>query len=689
MQPPPPFPPVAPGQSAEAPASAPTGSTSAPPPLLADEYLPPADARPARTDDEDAYVLRRPPRTESAGWGLLIGAFGIATLLLAIAVGVLFVYRDRLQGPPETEVIAVEVEEGNDASAASTGSDSVATESTGEKFVPKLKPEELDFRREMLAPYLLVARSDGAAGPKSATGILADAAGHVALPMSSVRGAEAVWVSPTVAGREANPDDAERSPGAVAVDREADWLLIAAPPVAGAPVGSLPRAFDKLPDKGDRLIVAGATERGAVQAFECEVRDAPQAESIDDATRRALESRGWNVERFAWRRVGPVAASLRPGAGVFSLDGVWIGLVASRTPDGKELLMATGPELSSMFASIGPPTPGFLRLDAGVEDGVASADPATPAPGDLAASDPATGSSEEIESTETGTGGAALTPDDPTDPSPFPIDDPKEPPTSEEAGWIAAADELGALVSKLEASGLYAETLEEYLDLADVAENLTTSGKRVAAAPESARAAWEAQRDRALELLATSPWGKDFEAAAHNELAGTHVDAVKGLFFYGEVTAAKDEISGSGDTQPILFQAIGRSDRYVVDMTKNSDEFVKGSKWIVVGIADPRMKINLKTSTDDPGTVVPIVEAKYLIGRPDAATAKATATPKAMATTPKAPAGTPESGDGTKPNDAPKEDDASKSDEANAPSDSGMPEDSTDPADDAAAGDSP
>jgi hypothetical protein len=453
---------------------------------------------------------------------------------------------------------------------------------------------------------------------KSATGILADPQGLVAAPLSSVQGADIVVVSPTFSGRGERTDAGEESPGAVAVDRECDWLLIAARPSPGAPVAGLPKSFDKPPKPGERVIVAGASDRGDVRVFETETREAPAAEAMDDALRLALKSRGWNVERFDWRLVGPVSENLRPGAAVLSLDGAWLGVVASRTPDGKALLIATGPELASMFDAVGPPTSGFRRLDAPTAGELAATDPTIVGPDPTGSNDAATGDSgTDAAATGASSAGAAPPPTELAGSPPFAIDEPKEAVDSEEAEWKKAAEELGDLVSRIEANGLYADSLEDYLDLSDLAENVTTNAKRVAKAPESAgRVAWEAERDRALNLLASRPWEKDFAAAAHNEFAYKHVDAVKGIFFYGEVTAAKDEIAATGGVQPILFQAIGRSDQYVVDMTKNSDEFVKGSKWLVLATADPRMKISLRKSEDDPGTVCPILEAKYLIARP-------------------------------------------------------------------------
>jgi hypothetical protein len=590
-------------------------SVAPPPPLDIDAGLQP---EPSYDDDRSsdlASPIRRRPRSDNGGWGLLAGAFGIAAAMLGVAVALLLIYR---QSDPTPVEPAVTVAAGSDERAArSVRKGTVEATSPDEAFEPSLSRDALGFLRETIAPYILFVRSDGETGMKSATGILADPQGLVAAPLSSVQGADIVVVSPTFSGRGERTDAGEESPGAVAVDRECDWLLIAARPSPGAPVAGLPKSFDKPPKPGDRVIVAGASDRGDVRVFETETREAPAAEAMDDALRLALKSRGWNVERFDWRLVSPVSENLRPGAAVLSLDGAWLGVVASRTPDGKALLIATGPELSSMFDAVGPPTSGFRRLDAPTAGELAATDPTIVGP-DPAGPNDATTNDSGPDAASTGSSSAGAAP--PTELAggpPFAIDEPKDAVDSEEAEWKKAAEELSDLVSRIEADGLYAESLEDYLDLSDLAENVTTNAKRVAKAPESAgRVAWEAQRDRALELLASRPWEKDFAAAAHNEFAYKHVDAVKGIFFYGEVTAAKDEIAATGGVQPILFQAIGRSDQYVVDMTKNSDEFVKGSKWLVLATADPRMKISLRKSEDDPGTLCPILEAKYLIARP-------------------------------------------------------------------------
>lgn len=591
-------------------------SPAPPPPLEID-----ADLQEKLRYDEDrssdlASPIPRRSRSDGGNWGLLAGAFGAAAVMLAVAVALLLIYRERDAGSANDDSTVAALKE--ESSAASIDVARRDTTSTGDRFEPQLSRAELEFRREAIAPYVHLIRSDGEGGLKAATGILAEPQGLYAVPLSSVRGADVVAVTSASGGRSERADSGVESPGAVAVDRECDWLLIAARPLPGAPVVALPRSFDRPPKPGDRVIVSGASERGAARAFEAETLDAPTAEAIDEATRRALISRGWNVDRFEWRLLGPVSESLLPGAAVLSLDGAWLGVVASRTPDGKTLLIATGAELSSMFEAIGPPTSGFQRLEA-------------PADGDLAASDPAIVGPEPIGPADAATGGsepdvATGAPSNPASPDsavglagepPFAVDDPAGSASSEETAWKQAAEELGGVVARIEANGLYAESLEEYLDLSDLAENVTVNAKRLAKAPESAgRVEWEAERDRALELLASRPWEKDFAAAAHNELAGKHVDAVKGIFFFGEVTAAKDEIPATGGSQPILFQAIGRSDQYVVDMTKNSDEFVKGSKWLVLATADPRMKISLRKSADDPGTLCPILEAKYLIARP-------------------------------------------------------------------------
>lgn len=617
---PPAGPPVAPSNGHVAPpellGKEKSRAAAPPPPLEIDAGL----QQESRFDEDRLSDLASPiprrPRSDNGSWGLLAGAFGVAAVMLGVAVALLLIYREsESESAISTSVAASE----NEETAASDVKEGANREiPKHEKFEPSLSRAELDFRRETIAPYVHLVRSEGDGGLKSATGILADPQGLVAVPLSSVRDADVVVVSSASGVRSDRADSGVESPGAVAVDRECDWLLIAARPLPGAPVVALPRSFDKPPRPGDRVIVAGASERGAAQAFESETREAPAADAMDEAMQRALTSRGWNIGRFDWRLVGPVAESLRPGAAVLSLDGAWLGVVASRTPDGKALLVATGPELSSMFDSVGPPTSGFQRLDAPAGEELAATDPAIVGPDSAGPTDPTTTDSEtDAVSTAASSAGMPTPSTEFAGTPPFAIDKPANAIDSEETEWKKAAEELGGLVARIEANGLYAESLEEYLDLSDLAENVTANAKRVSKAPESAgRVAWEAERDRALELLASRPWEKDFAAAAHNEFASKHIDAVKGILFYGEVTAAKDEIAATSGTQPILFQAIGRSDQYVVDMTKNSDEFVKGSKWLVVATADPRMKISLRKSSDDPGTLCPILEAKYLIARP-------------------------------------------------------------------------
>jgi hypothetical protein len=605
--------------------ASPSTPIAPPPPLEID-----ADLQQDLRYDEDrssdlASPIPRRRRSESGSWGLLAGAFGVAALLLGVAVALLVIFRERQTEPVEPNLVS---SGGNGAEAVTPTRSAGDAAATDKKFEPSLSKADLEFlRREIIAPYVHFVRSDGDAGLKSATGILADPQGLYAVPLSSVRGADLVVVSSASGSRTERTDAGVESPGAVAVDRECDWLLIAARPLPGAPVVALARSFDKPPKQGDRVIVAGASERGDARAFEAEVREAPAADALSEPMRRALTARGWNVERFDWRLVGPVTESLRPGVVLLSLDGVWLGVVASATPDGEALLVATGPELGSMFGTVGPPTSGFERLEAAAGEDLASdpsiADPSIVGPDATEPGDAASGpSGADVAATGTASGEAPST--ELSGSAPFAIDEPKGP-DAEDQEWRKAAEELGDIIARVEANGLYAESLEEYLDLSDLAANVTEYGERAAEAPESdGRLAWEAERDRALELLASRPWEKDFVAAAHNELAGKHVDAVKGILLFGEVTAAKDEIAATGGRQPILFQAIGRSDQYVVDMTKNSDEFVKGSKWIVVATADPRMKISLRKSADDSGTLCPILEAKYVIARPgDAAPKKA------------------------------------------------------------------
>ncbi len=479
----------------------------------------------------------------------------------------------------------------DNSSAAAVSNDrrdkSASGERSGSAKSTLLAQTEIDKAWKQIQPFVVTLSIATPDGERSGTGLLIDTRGWIATTYHLVRDAEQIDVrfAPDAELAASDSPHLVRCTGTVASLPEYDLAIVA---VDMSSVASFvePALNTKDPLNADDVVLAcRQPDRSGSWLAACRVHDLIPNEKLPPTSKSILRERGLhdNDELIWIEHETPISAE-SSGSPLLNARGEVVGLNTQLSPTSKH--------------GYAIPIQHLVQLK---ESATGAITPFKP---------PALVSTNKVETPE-------VSPPIPaTEPAATPASDPT--PDRDPLNYVKY---IRAVHQECKAFDFSPSTAAQYEQLQRLARCVNTAKEfeEKERVDEGMRILVGETAQEVLNELSETPWPIDATLAEANNFAADAMNVPgNAVFAYLQITV-HPRVSAPLDGQPtFIAQLVGTDQTVVLPTRLNPSDLKKGSRWLVLGMHDESIRLQIGVGDEIDERVVPLIRAKYLIGEPQA-----------------------------------------------------------------------